>query len=141
MAKASWMKTAAVLAFSLGLVACGNGDDEAPAPETNQSANESVQDSQETMDRAGEETAELARDAGRSGAGGEEAGNDDSANEAETTATGSWENTEDEVDQALKETERRFQEAEKELEEQFKAAEEQDVRSEQELNVQPEEDQ
>jgi hypothetical protein len=59
--------------------------------------------------------------------------------EGERLADESWENTEDDVSEALKETERRFREAEKELEEQFKAAEEQDVQRGQEIQIQPEE--
>ncbi|SFH19781.1 hypothetical protein [Modicisalibacter xianhensis] len=58
----------------------------------------------------------------------------------ERLADESWEETEDDVSEALKETERRFKEAEKELEEQFKAAEEQDVKRSQEIQIQPEGD-
>ncbi|MEC9482243.1 MAG: hypothetical protein UMU75_02815, partial [Halomonas sp.] len=53
----------------------------------------------------------------------------------EEAADQTWDSTEDDVAEALKETERRFKEAEQELEEQFQAAEETDVKKGQEIEI------
>lgn len=143
MAKAPWMMTATALSLTLGLAACDSGEDTPPVPTATQTTSEAQapqaaanQADSEQVSRAGDDGPDTAD--GNGAVGGESQAASDPGSEPGADETTSWENTEDDVNEALRETERRFEEAEKELEEQFKAAEEQDVQRNQELEIQPE---
>lgn len=74
---------------------------------------------------------------GDTGQGGEAAADDTVVGESagESAANDSWDNSEDDIDQVLKETERRFEEAEKEINEQFEQAQQQDVKEQQTIEI------
>nr|WP_297458133.1 hypothetical protein [uncultured Halomonas sp.] len=151
MVKTPWSTLAAALVMSLGLAACDSGGEEAPestVSETNANA-QPAQSTQDGMTEAGENTAEMAEQAGNdSDAAGDPAAGDPAAGantgeqandegsdgiDSSVDVDNDWESTEKDVDSALKEAERRFEEAEKELDEQFKAAEKKDVTEELEI--------
>lgn len=135
MVKAPWMMTAVSLSLALGLAACDGRENTPPEPTVTEAAQE------KTMSQSAGEEAASADSGGAGGAGTLDESNQRSSaaeREADAGETASWDNAEDEVNEALRETERRFKEAEKELEEQFQAAEEKDVQQSQALEIQPE---